>query len=265
MLEGAESQTQKLDTRASITLQRLQSMLQALKRVCASSYEVHLFREAFWLAFFGFLLVGELTCNTLRGHNPQPLLDGDIIQSKTDQMSLKTTLFLSETGDLACPVSSVSSLPRLYQTRQFLVHFEGSPLARYQFSTVLAKTVQFCNITGEFRSHSSRIGAATESAMRGILDHKIKQWGKWKSMSYASYIRFVQYMYISFSYFNQFQVFIGLKKVVWVIGSSMVYWAARPTSTRPGGKVLTLQTRNITILWYRITGMRSQDSYSRRN
>ena len=53
--------------------------------------------------------------------------------------------------------------------------------------------------------------------------------------------------------------FIGLKKVVSVIGSSMVYWAARSTSTRPGGKDLTLQTKNITIQWFGIRGMRWQD------
>ena len=58
---------------------------------------------------------------------------------------------------------------------------------------------------------------------------------------------------------TNFKFFIGLKKVVWVIGSSIVYWAARSTSTRPGGKDLTLQTKNITILWFGIRGMRWQD------
>ena len=37
MLEGAARQTQKLDTRAPIILKRLQLILQALARVCASS------------------------------------------------------------------------------------------------------------------------------------------------------------------------------------------------------------------------------------
>ena len=71
MLEGASRQTQKLDTRAPITFQRLQLILQELEGVCASSYKVHLFRAAFCLHFFGFLLVGELTCKSLRGHNPK--------------------------------------------------------------------------------------------------------------------------------------------------------------------------------------------------
>ena len=76
-----------------------------------------------------------MTSISLSGHNSRPLQDWDIEiaygdesrivkltirQSKADMLGLKTTLFLSETEDLACPVSSVSnfgqSLPRQYQT-----------------------------------------------------------------------------------------------------------------------------------------------------
>ena len=39
----------------------------------------------------------------------------------------------------------------------------------------------------------------------------------------------------------------------------IVYWVARSTSTRPGGEDLTLQTKNITILWFGIRGMKWQD------
>ena len=107
-----------------------------------------------------------------------------IRQSKTDQLGRKTTLFLSVTGNLACSLSSVSNFRAVFtqavsNSRQFLVHFDGNSVMRYQFSSILAKTVQFCNITGEFRTHSFRIGAATEAAMRGIPDHTIKQCGRW--------------------------------------------------------------------------------------
>ena len=71
-----------------------------------------------------------------------------------------------------------------------LVLYVGNPLPRYQFASILAKTLKFCNINnGQFRSHSFRIGAATEAAMRGIPDVVIKQWGRWKSGAYTSYIR----------------------------------------------------------------------------
>lgn len=58
-----------------------------------------------------------------------------IRQSKTNQLGQSPTLFLLETGGLACPVSSV--------IRQFLIYFDGNPLTRYQFSSLLAKTSQF--------------------------------------------------------------------------------------------------------------------------
>ena len=87
------------------------------------------FRAAFCLTFFGFLRVGELTCKSLRGHDPRPLQDGDIEiayvdgrrmvkltirQSKTDQVGRKTTLFFVRNG-----VSRVSSF--------IGIHFQGSP------------------------------------------------------------------------------------------------------------------------------------------
>ena len=67
-----------------------------------------------------------------------------IRQSKTDQLGLKTTLFLSETEDLAYPVSLVSNF-RAVRTQEYHTlgnfHFDGNPLTRYHFSSVLAKIV----------------------------------------------------------------------------------------------------------------------------
>lgn len=43
------------------------------------------------------------------------------------------------------------------------------------------------------------------------------------------------------------------------MGSSIVYWAARSACIRPGGKHLTLQDKNINILWFGVRGMRWKD------
>ena len=39
------------------------------------------------------------------------------------------------------------------------VHFDGSNLTRYQFNSVLLKTLQFCGLSEHIRSHSFSIGA----------------------------------------------------------------------------------------------------------
>lgn len=210
LLEGVTRSSQHRDTRAPITFNILVQIIQALDHVCESSYEVFLFRAAFSLAFYGFLRVGELTSKSLKSLDPRPLRLGDIDietrsghkqvkmtirQSKTDQVGQSTTLYLLGTGGPTCPVTSLSKFLAVRHQNssvdsQLLVHFDGNPLTRYQFSTILGKTLKFCNINkGHFRSHSFRIGAATEAAMRGIPDTVIKQWGRWKSGAYTSYIR----------------------------------------------------------------------------
>lgn len=113
LLEEATRRTPRQETRASITLQMLVTLLQALDKVCTSNYEVHLFKAAFCLAFLGFLRVCELTSKSLKKHDTRPLRrsDIDIIkvdgqrqvkmtirQSKTNQLGQSPTLFLLETG-----------------------------------------------------------------------------------------------------------------------------------------------------------------------
>ena len=69
------------------------------------------------------------------------------------------------------------------------VHFDGSNLTRYQFNSVLLKTLQFCGPSEHIRSHSFRIGGASELSRRGVTESKIKRWGRWNSNAYSSYIR----------------------------------------------------------------------------
>ena len=207
ILEGAGRLTRKPDTRAPITYNILIKIIPALANICSSSYETSLFQAAFSLAFFGFMRVGELTTQSLKTTTPSPLQRRDIQlvthndrrsvkvtirHSKTDQLGKSCTLFLSQTGDVACPVSLTAKYlavrnPALPPDTPFLVHLDGNPLTRYQFAALLARALSFCEInTACFKSHSFRIGAATEAAIRGIPDQTIKQWGRWKSTAYTT-------------------------------------------------------------------------------
>lgn len=69
-------------------------------------------------------------------------------------------------------------------------HADGAPVTSSQFSSVLAKCIartQFSS--GHFRSHSFRIGRATDLAASGCSTELIKTMGRWSSESYLGYIR----------------------------------------------------------------------------
>ena len=72
----------------------------------------------------------------------------------------------------------------------YLCHISGSPLTSFQFSQVLKKSLNFIGIdTATFKTHSFRIGAATQMYLDGQNEETIKLKGRWKSNVVKSYIR----------------------------------------------------------------------------
>jgi hypothetical protein len=173
-----------------------------------------MFASAFSLAFFAMLRVGEFATDKKCDSGMHVVRLRDVIQkrnslneelhikirsSKTDQGSNSTTLVIYKQPHIAvCPVK----LMNLYLNKrlslsadickaddtQLYIHFDATLLTRYQFSSVLQKCLQFCEIPGHFRPHSFRIGGATEAKRRGVDDDVIKQWGRWSSSAYLRYI-----------------------------------------------------------------------------
>ena len=70
------------------------------------------------------------------------------------------------------------------------MRFDGSPLVRNDFNTVLKRCVGFVDLPVQFFSaHSFRIGAATSAAMLGVSDAMIRNMGRWSSNTFKRYIR----------------------------------------------------------------------------
>ena len=65
--------------------------------------------------------------------------------------------------------------------KPLFVHLDGSILTRYQFNSILQKTLVFCDVKDHIRLHSFRIGGATELNRIGVKDNEIKQWSRWAS------------------------------------------------------------------------------------
>lgn len=208
ILEGLRrKRTKSRDLRSPVTLHILRKIVQALKNVCSSNYEACLFSSAFTLAFFALLRIGEISADSTSNTGSHVIQYEDvcfstsneiylkITSSKADQRGNGITLIISEQkgsySDL-CPVKLLKQFllkRNPIKNSPLFVHFDGTNLTRYQFNSVLMKTLKFCNITEHVRSHSFRIGGASELARRGVPDNEIKLWGRWNSNAYSSYIR----------------------------------------------------------------------------
>ena len=65
----------------------------------------------------------------------------------------------------------------------------GQPLSRTLLSNWLRQIMASAGISGNFSSHSFRIGTATIAGHNCIPDHLIQELGWWKSNAFQSYIR----------------------------------------------------------------------------
>lgn len=212
MIEGMRRRCKSHDLRTPISINVLKTLISSLYSVCTSSYEAVLFASAFSLAFFALLRVGEITSVSKRESGRHALKLKDIVlnsikgceelqvriaSSKTDQLGKSVTLILGEQDDVSiCPIRLMKSFllvrGSVNRDSQLHIHFDSTPLTRYQFCAVLKKALAFCgeDMAGcHYRSHSFRIGGATEAAKKGVPEDAIKQWGRWTSNAFGSYIR----------------------------------------------------------------------------
>ena len=203
MLEGFSRSSSTRDARAPITFDLLQKIVSVLNTICTSEYETFLFGSAFLLAFFCFLRVGELAVKSKSDHTKvlnisditmsQNEMQVTIRHSKTDQYGKGCTLVISKSVRNTSLFQYMLAYLKQRQTvssKLLFTHWNGSPLTAYQFSSVLNKALTFLQIdTATFKSHSFRIGAATQAHLDGISEENIKKLGRWKSNCFSKYIR----------------------------------------------------------------------------
>ena len=175
-------------------------LLQILRCSLSSpSFDHTMFWAACCTAFFGFLRVSEFTCSgsfVVSRH----LSCSDLVFDpagyyrlflKTDPFHHGCVIFLGPSGQSICPVAA---LTRYLQMRGsspgplFLCQ-DGTPLSPTTVNNWLRSILSSAGVTGNYSSHSFRIGAATSAALAGVPDHLIKTLGRWSSDAYLRYIR----------------------------------------------------------------------------
>ena len=212
VIEGTKRKPVLKDPRSPITLDILSKLVEALPHVCSNLYEASMFQAAFCTAFFAFLRVGEFTTKSKVVLEDRVLKVSDLLVthadefsilirgSKTDQRGRSIKLVINTS---AIPFKPVPFIAKFLASRpigsaqQLFIHLDNSPLTRYQFCKILHCSIQFIGWKGFYRSHSFRIGAASEFHMRGVPDETIKLWGRWKSGAFERYIRVPEIQQVS--------------------------------------------------------------------
>ncbi|OCT78138.1 hypothetical protein XELAEV_18029244mg, partial [Xenopus laevis] len=195
----------RIDKREPIIERRLQLILRSLETVCLNKFECILFRATCALAFGGAFRISELVPPSKKALGKGLMLKHVVVQeeevlvyiakSKTDQLGRGKWVRIEKTVGVACPVRAVKEYMRVRPAgvQWFLIHEDLSPISAFQFRQVLKKAVVANGWDpSKFGSHSFRIGAATEAAMRGDKEERIKDLGRWRSRVFKKYIRQVK-------------------------------------------------------------------------
>ena len=207
-LKGGCKRNIPTQLREPITTDLLAKLIAALKPLCDSRYEQHMFKCAYLIAFFGLFRIGELVADSKHSAQKSVLMLSDTILrgsslqvtirfSKTDQKGRAHGItFKGQDGNPLCPVQATREFLAIRGTRAgpLFMHYNRTYLSRYQFNNMLARTLKKIGEPGNpnIKAHSFRIGGATNAMAKGIPYSQIQQMGRWQSHAAKRYIRQVE-------------------------------------------------------------------------
>lgn len=202
LLEGCRRMRPSVDCRAPISIKMLQNLCTLLSSVTFNEYEATLFKALFTTAYFGMFRVGELTVTGSKGcvdvDNVSIRRDGKLVSiclkyTKTNQYGNPIIVRIPcEENDIICPVCNMKNFLAVRPKVQgpLFVHSNMKGVTRYQFAAVLKKCVEKSQFNSHaIKTHSFRIGRATQLAIMGVSDENIMKLGRWTSNAFGSYIR----------------------------------------------------------------------------
>lgn len=181
VLVGFSRMNTRVDNRKPITISILQGLISILPQVCLSNYESILFSALFCTAFFGYFRIGELVQDSKvkPGHAIQV---GDVRLSTSNSVII--TLRHSKTDQEGKGATRPNS------PGAFFIHLSGYPVTRYQAESVFNKAIRMLGLdTKMYKTHSFRIGAASNAWASGMSQMDIAGNGRWKSRCMYRYIR----------------------------------------------------------------------------
>ncbi|OCT95943.1 hypothetical protein XELAEV_18013634mg [Xenopus laevis] len=178
-LKGWHKEKFVADKRKPITLDLLHKLLLVSESVCLSDYEATLFKLLFLLMFFAALRVSEAVSASKLKQGGLHVNDVQLInnklrvlikKSKTDQLWIGSFERLN-----LCPVKAYESFLAIRPNvdGSFFIHSDGLPKLNMEPKA--------------YKSHSFRIGAATQASLLGFGEGFIRRLGRWDSKRYRSF------------------------------------------------------------------------------
>ena len=210
ILKGVHKLGSKPDVRLPITSEILAKLVQSLPVIFSSHYTRALLKAMFLLTYHAFLRIGELTVRgpgcahkvVQQNHirfttaNGREALELTMLEYKHSDLTPKTLNIATHIDQSLCPVHALKSYLALRKGNNGpLFQFaDGSPVSRSFFTQKLRAVLEFNRFnTQVYKTHSFRIGAASDAATRGVPTATIQQMGRWKSDALKNYIRIHQF------------------------------------------------------------------------
>ena len=121
--------------------------------------------------------------------------------SKSDPLWAGVSIAFGKTDSVLCPIVAMSRYLWASGSKfgHLFIQSAGCLLTRSSFTRKLSSLCSLCGFTGDFTSHSFRIGAPTTASAHGILDSTIQKLGRWSFDPFKVYIRSSPYEIAAFS------------------------------------------------------------------
>ena len=198
--ERSDAKLLDVNIRLPITHNILISMIQIVPHISDSNYEALLLQSLYAIMYWSLLRVSEVTTSEDNAHNL--LMSNISYDNQLNSLVIDFTSFKFSTSiipihlqikdTLSCPVTLyqryISHHPR--KDGPVFVHSNGKPLSRNYVVKSIKLALQAISYDSSlFKTHSFRIGRATDMFLEGFSDYQIQLAGNWKSAAFRKYIK----------------------------------------------------------------------------
>ena len=198
-----KSHVQSPDSRQPITVDILFDLCHAAEELVNVPHLRYMLQSMFLLSFFALLRVGEITVMSLDSYNANLLQLSNIKINATGQVVINFTKFKHSCpsqpytltirpnpGRFSLPITLAKYISLRGNSPGPLFCYNNKPILHSFYTKNLQTLLKHIGLdTNVFKSHSFRIGSATNAFINGASNQQLQHMGRWKSNAFEKYIR----------------------------------------------------------------------------